>query len=132
DSLRHQPFVTSVDVGTNGSSAQALLQVRVTHGQDHRRAISSLVASHGALIVQMRQRQLSLEEAFVRLTADSALPLPLGEGGGEGCPPPGGSVAAKEPSPALRAVSSTPRGRGGSRPAACFRGRGGWRPRLHA
>ena len=105
DSLRLQPFVTAVDVATNGSPEQALLQVRVIHGPDHRRDISSLVASHGGLIVQMHQRQLSLEDAFVRLTADNApFPLPLGV--------PSGELSTGES--ALRAAS--PRGRGDSRP----------------
>ncbi len=101
DSLRLQPFVTAVDVATNGRPEQALLQVRVIHGPDHRRDISSLVASHGGLIVQMHQRQLSLEDAFVRLTADNApLPLPLGV--------PSGEVSTGES--ALRAASPSGRG----------------------
>src|SRR5207253_10652433 len=40
------------------------------------------------------------------------LPLPLGEGGGEGSLRGLGAPALEQPSPALRAVLSTPRGRG--------------------
>ena len=107
DSLREQPFVTSIDVAANGNSDSGRLQVRVTDGADHRRAISSLVTTHGALILNMQQRRLSLEDAFVRLTDDNvtaAFPSPV-------------FTAVQLPS-SVRVVLSTPRG--------------GWRPRAHA
>ena len=108
DSLRLQPFVTAVDVATNGSPEQALLQVRVIQGSDYRRDISSLVASHGGLIVQMRERQLSLEDAFVRLTSDNVAESFL---------------LPAEPPPPISLVVPI-----GDSP----RGRREWRPRLHA
>src|SRR5205823_3363201 len=75
ESLRAQPFVRAVEVTRNGAPDHALVEVRVADEGDHRRAISSLVADHGALIVQMRQRRVSLEDAFVRLTAEAVARL---------------------------------------------------------
>jgi hypothetical protein len=68
--LRAQPFVRSVDVASAGT-AGTTLRLRLAAGGDHRREISAIVAEHGGLITGMRQEQLSLEDAFVRLTADN-------------------------------------------------------------
>jgi ABC-type multidrug transport system ATPase subunit len=76
EALRRQPFVDEVD------AADGRLRVRVKPGQDHRRALSAVVAEHGGLITQMQEQRISLEEAFVRLTSDNVLPLlPAGTNG---------------------------------------------------
>jgi ABC-2 type transport system ATP-binding protein len=67
--LRAQSFVRSVEAAPAGT-AGTTLRLRLTDG-DHRRAVSAVVAGQGGLITGMRQEQLSLEEAFVRLTADN-------------------------------------------------------------
>jgi ABC-2 type transport system ATP-binding protein len=72
ESLREQPFVRSVVLGSNGQRPDhAVLQVRVAADADYRRAVSAVVSQHGGLITDMRQQRLSLEDAFVRLTAES-------------------------------------------------------------
>jgi ABC-2 type transport system ATP-binding protein len=74
DSLREQPFVRAVELGSNGHGPEhGILKVRVAPDADYRRAVSAVVSGHGGLITDMRQRRLSLEDAFVRLTSDSTL-----------------------------------------------------------
>ncbi len=73
DTLREQPFVRAVELGSNGHGpAHGILKVRVAPDADYRRAVSAVVSGHGGLITDMRQRRLSLEDAFVRLTSESA------------------------------------------------------------
>jgi ABC-2 type transport system ATP-binding protein len=72
ESLREQPFVREVELGSNGHGPDhGLLRVRVAADADYRRAVSALVGQHGGLITDMQQRRLSLEDAFVRLTSES-------------------------------------------------------------
>jgi ABC-2 type transport system ATP-binding protein len=82
--LGEQPFVRAVELAPNGhgpdqgsdqGSDQGLLRVRVAAGGDYRRDVSAIVSHHGGLITGMRQQQLSLEEAFVRLTSESVQAL---------------------------------------------------------
>jgi ABC-type multidrug transport system ATPase subunit/ABC-type transport system involved in multi-copper enzyme maturation permease subunit len=77
ESLREQPFVHAVERGSNGhGSNQGSLRVRVAADADYRGAVSAVVGRHGGLITDMRQRRLSLEDAFVRLTSESEAVAP--------------------------------------------------------
>jgi hypothetical protein len=70
--LRALPYVGAVDVaGEPGASAPVALRVQLADSGDHRRDLSAVIATHGGLITGMREDRLSLEEAFVRLTADN-------------------------------------------------------------
>ncbi|TAK26014.1 MAG: ATP-binding cassette domain-containing protein [Chloroflexota bacterium] len=74
--VRHQPFVLGMDVEAAAPDrGNATLRIRVDGTEDHRRAISALVTENGGLIVQMRQPRVSLEDAFVRLTAENVAEL---------------------------------------------------------
>ncbi|MCC6629759.1 MAG: ABC transporter ATP-binding protein [Chloroflexi bacterium] len=70
--LRAQPYVGAVDVANESADdTPVALRVRLADSGDHRRDLSALIAAHGGLITGMHQERLSLEEAFVRLTADN-------------------------------------------------------------
>jgi ABC-type multidrug transport system ATPase subunit len=70
--LRAEPFVSALEVATNGDGpSHAHVLVQVAGGADRRREISQLVQRHGGLIVAMRQQRVSLEDAFVQLTSES-------------------------------------------------------------
>lgn len=72
ESLREQPYVRAVELGSNGHGPEhGVLRVRVAPDADYRRAVSAVVGQHGGLITDMQQRRLSLEDAFVRLTSES-------------------------------------------------------------
>ena len=72
ESLREQPFVRAVELGSNGHGPDhGVLRVRVAADADYRRTVSAVVGQHGGLITDMRQQRLSLEDAFVRLTSES-------------------------------------------------------------
>jgi ABC-2 type transport system ATP-binding protein len=76
EALRSLAYVSRVDVTTKERDpAHGTLRVSVNPGPDHRRAISGLVGQYGGIILQMRQEQVSLEEAFIQLTSDNVKQL---------------------------------------------------------
>ena len=99
--LRAQPYVEHLDSEAGGAGPGGVLRLRLAPGRDHRRDVSALIASHGGLITGMRQEQLSLEDAFVRLTAERI----AGLGGGRepaATAPAGGDGGRPRPRPAAR------------------------------
>ncbi|MBV9357306.1 MAG: ABC transporter ATP-binding protein/permease [Chloroflexi bacterium] len=112
DSLRGQPFVRAVELGSNGHGPDhAVLRVRVAPDADYRRAVSALVSGHGGLITDMRQRRLSLEDAFVRLTSEAA---PVAERPPTVTPPPARHFPRPSTGP-FRGVNGSPSWRPRSR-----------------
>jgi ABC-2 type transport system ATP-binding protein len=72
EQLRAAPFVVSCELEPNtGDPSRGRLRLRLHAGADHRRDLSAVITGQGGLITGMRQEQLSLEEAFVRLTTDN-------------------------------------------------------------
>jgi ABC-2 type transport system ATP-binding protein len=76
EALRGQAYVSRVDVTTKDRDpAHGTLRVSVKPGSDRRRAISGLIGQYGGIILQMRQEQVSLEEAFIQLTSENVKQL---------------------------------------------------------
>ncbi len=70
--LEAAPFVRKVVSQSDRTDVtRTHLAVHTTPGEDQRRAVSAIVTGNEGLIIEMAQARVSLEEAFVQLTAEA-------------------------------------------------------------
>lgn len=63
--MREKPYVKNVEINDN------TLQIWITSGEDIREDIGKCILEHGMVVVEMKQVEPSLEEAFIAITKNN-------------------------------------------------------------